>query len=470
MVKKDKKDDSKKLTSDFTDAFIEKIILNKVYTEKQYTLFFEGIFDKRWFEDDRIAAIINLIILYNKKYCNVPKLNILNEIIKKYCEKSSKEISEYTEILLECLNLKIDVDDAAIKANIEFYVKNKGVYYTILDGIEDLEKTKDVSKCIEKFEKINNITFDNDVGFDYFNQLDEHINYLINPDAKLPMGIHWLDEVTCGGLLKDGRCLAVFMAQPGLGKSLMLANLAYRWLKQDKTVVIISCEMSKDVYGRRIDALISNDNIDELHLTYKESFSKIRHFKAEHPDAKLFIKEYPPTSIKTNDIKLYIDSLISKGIKPDAIVIDYLNLVLPNYSIEGGGSYFNILQVSQNFRALSYLYNCPVITATQTNGEGINNANVGLEHISESKGTGHTGDFICALYQLADDIDAGIINGKILKNRLGGKHGKVHAFRLNEKTLMLEDEVCGDVIQLQKSETPAVTNNNEIPDDVLNDI
>jgi hypothetical protein len=54
MVKKDKKDDSKKLTSDFTDAFIEKIILNKVYTEKQYTLFFEGIFDKRWFEDDRI--------------------------------------------------------------------------------------------------------------------------------------------------------------------------------------------------------------------------------------------------------------------------------------------------------------------------------------------------------------------------------------------------------------------------------
>ena len=67
MVKKEKIDDSKKLTSDFTDSFIEKIILNKVFTEKQYTLFFEGIFDKRWFEDDRIAGIINLILLYKGK-------------------------------------------------------------------------------------------------------------------------------------------------------------------------------------------------------------------------------------------------------------------------------------------------------------------------------------------------------------------------------------------------------------------
>lgn len=468
MAKKEKIDDSKKLVSDFTDTFIEKIILNKVFTEKRYTLFFEGLFDKRWFEDDRIAAIINLILLYNKKYSNVPKLNILNELIKKYCERTSKEVSEHSTILLECLNLKIAADESSIKANIEYYVKNKGVYYTILDGIEDLEKTKDVSKCIAKFEKINSITFDTDLGFDYFNQLDEHINYLVNPDAKLPMGIRWLDEVTHGGLLKDGKCLAVFMAQAGLGKSLMLGNLAYRWLKQDKVVVIISCEMSKDVYGRRIDALISNDNIDELQITHKESFSKIRQFKADHPDARLFIKEYPPTTIKTNDIKLYIDSLISKGIKPDVIVVDYLNLLLPNYMTDGG-SYFNILQVSQNLRALSYLYNCPVVTATQSNGEGINNANIGLEHISESKGTGHTGDFICALYQLAEDIDAGIINGKILKNRLGGKHGKVHSFKLNDKTLMLEDESCGDMIETRKTEiTP--DNSSTIADDVLSTI
>jgi archaellum biogenesis ATPase FlaH len=369
---------------------------------------------------------------------------------------------------MECINLRIESNDSSIKNNVEFYVKNKSVYYTILDGIEELENTKDVSKCIEKFEKINSISFDDDVGFDYFNQLDEHIQFLINPDSKLPMGIRWLDEVTHGGLLKEGKCLAVFMAQPGLGKSLMLGNLSYRWLKQNKTVIIISCEMSKDVYGRRIDALISNDDIDELHITHKETFSKIRQFKADHPDARLFIKEYPPGAIRTNDIKIYIDTLIAKGIKPDVIVIDYLNLVLPNY-ITGEGSYFNILQVSQNFRALSYLYECPVVTATQSNGDGINNANIGLEHISESKGTGHTGDFICALYQLAEDIEAGIINGKILKNRLGGKHGKVHSFKLNEHTLMLEDEDCGDVIEIRKKEDKPIENNETFDDDdILN--
>lgn len=461
----DKKDtEVKKLTSEFTDTFIEKIILNRVFTDKKYTLFFDKFFDKRWFEDDRISTCVNLVLLYTKKYTNIPTFNILSELIKKYCEKTSKDFLEHSEILSECLNLKIESDDACIRNNIEFFIKNKGVYYTILDGIEDLEKSKDVSKCIEKFEKINNISFDDDLGFDYFNQLDEHINFLTNPDSKLPTGIKWLDEVTHGGLLKEGKCLAVFMAQPGLGKSLMLGNLAYRWLKQDKTVVIISCEMCKDVYGRRIDALISNDDIDELHITHKESFSKIRQFKAEHPNARLLIKEYPPSTIRSNDIKIYIDTLISKGIKPDVIIIDYLNLVLPNYSV-GAGSYFDVLQVSQNFRALSYLYACPVVTATQSNGEGINNANIGLEHISESKGTGHTGDFICALYQLAEDIDAGIINGKILKNRLGGKHGKVHAFKLNDKTLMLEDDDCGDIIEVRKTITEK--DNRDIPDDIL---
>jgi len=466
MAKKDTK--VEKVVSELTDSFIEKVILNKVFTDKKYTLFFDKFFDKRWFEDDRISGIVNLIISYNRKYTNVPTLNIINELIKKYCEKTSKDISEHSEVLLECLNIKIEHDDTCIRNNIEFFIKNKGVYYTILDGIEDLEKTKDVSKCIEKFEKINNISFDDDLGFDYFNELDAHIDFLINPDSKLPMGIKWLDEVTHGGLLKEGKCLAVFMAQPGLGKSLMLGNLAYRWLKQDKTIVIISCEMSKDVYGRRIDALISNDNIDELHITHKESFSKIRRFKADHPNARLFIKEYPPASARSNDIKIYIDTLISRGIRPDVIVIDYLNLVLPNYSA-GAGSYFDILQVSQNLRALSYLYECPVVTATQSNGDGINNANIGLEHISESKGTGHTGDFICALYQLPDDIDAGIINGKILKNRLGGKHGKVHSFKLNDKTLMLEDDECGDVIEVRKTES--TTDDSNIPeDDIFNDL
>lgn len=466
MPKKEQENKKEKVSCEFTDTFIEKLIVNKVFLEKKYALFFDKFYDKRWFEDDRNSTIVNLILSYNRKYNKIPTLNILNELIKKYCEKTSKDVAEHNEILLESINLKLDVDELSIRNNIEYFIKTKGAFYTILDGIEDVEKNKDVSKCIEKFEKFNSISFDDDVGFDYFNQLDDHINYLINPESKLPMGIKWLDEVTHGGLLKDGKCLAVFMAQMGLGKSLMLGNLGYRWLKQEKTVVIISCEMSKDVYGRRIDALIANDNIDELQITYKETFAKIRQFKSQHPGAKLYIKEYPPASIRTNDIKIYIDSLVVKGIKPDVIIIDYLNLVLPNYST-GAGSYFDILQVSQNFRALSYLYACPVVTATQSNGEGINNADIGLQHISESKGTGHTGDFICALYQLAEDQDAGIINGKILKNRLGGKHGKVHSFRLNDKTLMLEDDDCGEVMEVRKS------NNDigcDIPDDVLNSL
>jgi len=130
----------------------------------------------------------------------------------------------------------------------------------------------------------------------------EHWNYINNPEAKISTGWESLDEYTNGGFLKDGKMLGLFMAQAGLGKSVFLSNLAVNFLKQGLKVVVISLEMSENVYATRFDAHISKKDINKLKENESTALARIKEFYSAHPTAKLYIKEYPPRSIRPSDI------------------------------------------------------------------------------------------------------------------------------------------------------------------------
>jgi len=431
---------SKQKDTDFTNDVIEKLLLKKIYTDVSYTAIFQDIFDSRWCENDSNSILIKLIIAFYKQYERLPNQKIVSAMLMKYAEKHTN--IDYDTIIkhfIEVRSFDLDLTEDCCKENLKRFMHNRGLYFAIFDNINDIEKNKSIDKCLQRFEKIQSVTFDDNLGLDYFNDMDKHWNYMLNPEARISVGWPSLDRITYGGFLSEGRSLYIFMGQPGLGKSTVLSNITHQLLKQEKTVVVISLEMSQDVYAARFDAHISEDNINHLRQTATSSREKIQTFFKDHPNANLFIKEYPPRTIRPSDIEIYLDKLIAKGVKIDAIVIDYLNLVNPQTSRDSSNSYSDVLAVSEKLRALSYKYLAPVITATQANTEGFNNADIGMEHISESRGIAHVGDFIAALYQLDDDLENGIINMKILKNRLGGKIGKVLNFKLNPDTLVLDD-------------------------------
>jgi hypothetical protein len=124
--------------------------------------------------------------------------------------------------------------------------------------------------------------------------------------------------------------------------------------------------------------------------------------------------------------------------------------------------YQGALEVSEKLRALSYKYECPVVSAIQSNTQGMNTENIGMENISESRGIAHTADFICAAYQMPDDRENGIINVRILKNRLGGQVGKLCSFKMDDKSLVLSDISFDESI-------PDDSSNNEA-DNILKNI
>ena len=121
--------------------------------------------------------------------------------------------------------------------------------------------------------------------------------------------------------------------------------------------------------------------------------------------------------------------------------------------------YERVGDVARDLRALSAKFGRPVVTATQVNTEGYNTSNIGLENTSESKGIAHTADVVIALSQEEDDIEAGCINAKFLKNRYGKNHVR-NRLSIDYETLVIDDfdvqtgNDAGDIVD-------SVKNNND---------
>ena len=455
---------------DYTIETIEKILLKRSLTDKKYMSKVSDLFDIRWFERSKSSGIIvNLAIKYFKKYSKLPTDRTIKELIKKYCEKdSSADFNDMNSILIELSAFNINLNDECANKNLEKYITDKAMYYCISDNVQEMMKSGNVDKCLDRFYKVQKISFqDDDLGAIYFNKddMDKHWEYINNPEAKIRTGWRCLDNVTNGGFLKDGRMLALFAGQAGLGKSLFLANIATNFLKQNLSVVVISMEMSQDVYSSRFDAIISNTNINGLKYEHKTARERIENFYKEHPQANLVIKEFAPKSTRVIDIESYLEKLIESNIKIDVIVVDYLNLVLPNTRIDG--MYESIKLVAEQLRGVSYKFNAPVISATQVNRQGMNNENVDLQNISESSGQAATADFIGMIYQTPDDRNNSVLNLRICKNRFGAP-GKSLQFMLNGKTLELKDlEETQAEEETEESETDLILNNTtELSSDI----
>ena len=447
---------------DFTNDTIEKMLLKKALSDKHWLSILSNVYDslfgkiqnkefrekKSLFKNRDFSLILRLAMKYFQKYDKSPDNNVIQLLAKKYQELHPAEcidIAKINTVLSELQNANYNIGDDILNKNFKDFIRSQAMYETLSQNVEILtsengDYQKVVDKCLENFDKVQKITFDDtNLGMQYFNEaaMKEHWDFLKNPEAKIKTMWRKVDDITNGGFLKDGRMLALIMAQAGLGKSVFLSNLAVNFMKQNLSVVVISLEMSENVYAARFDAHISKKNINRLAENEEVATERIREFYQQHPKANLFIKEYPPRSVRTRDIANYLENLKNAGHHFDVIIIDYLGLVLPNRSQDS--MYKDGQMVSEELRSLSYLFKVPVISAVQCNSEGMNNATIDMQNVAESKAIVHTVDFLAVLTRTPDDRELGKINMRILKNRFGGQIGAVCSFRMDNDTLEIAD-------------------------------
>jgi replicative DNA helicase len=98
---------------------------------------------------------------------------------------------------------------------------------------------------------------------------------------------------------------------------------------------------------------------------------------------------------------------------------------------------------------MSYIFNCPIISATQLNRSGFNTDNPDLATISESVGLAATADVIVSIFQNEEDRDLGIIRLGMMKNRYGPR-GHTQPMRIDYSTLTIT-QAESDVISNEDS-------------------
>lgn len=445
-----------------------RIIAQRFMTDSNYRDMIADTYDPKIYSDvEAISVIMECQMLYHAKYKEAPNFETLKELLKRYCEK--RESVDATRVMIELDTIQKGMGEFAeevIRDSVVDFVTSRMTYHAIVDNFETIKTKKDVSQLLQQLEQVSNVALDYDLGFMYFEHIKDHIDELKRPQLKIPTGYAEMDYVLNGGLYSDGKCLALFIAPSHVGKSLMLSNLAVNMLEQNKFVVIISLEMSEFVYGSRVDAHISELNINDLPHHTDELETRVVDFSNLYPNAKLAIKEYPPNSVNCNNIRSYLERLTRKyDRKIDAIFIDYVDLLNPMYGLNRSG-WEKLIDVAKEMRALSYYFNAPVISAVQTTRDGFDTSEIGMQDTGGSIGIPQTADVMFSLYQLENDREMSIIRSKVVKNRLGGMIGEALEFKVDYNTLRIRNVDSGDS-GLSEDAADII---NDIENDAFNDI
>lgn len=410
----------------------EKIFALKMLTDEEYFSAVSDVVDPDYFRDRSIRDIFEITREYFLKHDTIPNLTE----VKNYLHTQELKDS-FKKILLMIREMDQQYNQDELMSNTERYIKERAVYKTMLDVAEKLQQGKaDTSWVLDQFEKTCNINLTTNYGLDLFNDVDRLVADINTEEPVIPTQWSWLNNLLNGGLLKNGRALYVWLGQTNVGKSIVLGNLAVQCAQQGKTVLLITLEMSEMVYAKRLSSALTKIPIKDLRSEVLTMKSALNDIKAKNSAGRIIIKEFPPSTITPSQLSAFVKKLRNKGIFPDVIVLDYLNLL---HSAQGSNSYERIKFICEQVRAMSYTYNCPIVSVTQANRSAFS-TEPELTGVSESIGLAATADFIASIYQLDEDAENGIIRMGVLKNRFGVNFGS-SAFSIDYPTLTItEDE------------------------------
>lgn len=426
--------------------YFEKVVVYKSLTDDRYLASVIDHVEPRFFTDESFKRVFTLITAFFQKRFTVPTRT---EILSFCNTPELKEDFKTTVKKIKDIDKNLNVDE--LYQNTERFLKEKSVYHTMTDVAEDCSKGNiDPASIFDKFEKCCGINLSVDTGFDFLRSYSRLVEDLKTEEPTISSGWQWLDNKLDGGFLENGRSIYIFAGETNVGKSIVLGNLACNIAKQGKTVLLVSLEMSEMVYAKRLAGNLTGIEINNLRFELPQLEDKLQSFVTNNPTSRLLIKEFPPSTITPSQLGAFIKKLEQNGVELDAIVLDYVNLM---HSPIGNNSYERVKIATEQVRALSYQFNCPILTATQLNRTGYDKADPSLDTIGESMGLAMGADAIFSVFQNEEDRDLDIIRMGVMKNRFGPNHG-TSEFTIHYPTLTISD---GDVDNIESTSSDVIS-------------
>ena len=342
------------------------------------------------FEEQSVSTLFNLTKSYYDQYSKLPTQDSLSIELDNTTGLSELVFQETKKLIA-----KVHTDSVVTGTKgqdldwmvdtTEKYVINRSCYLAVLDAhaiVTGENKNVKIDAIPDLLKEAVNISFDTEIGHDYMEDFEKRYDFYHNVLQRIPFSLSMLNHITKGGVPR--KTLTVPVAPTGVGKSVFMTDWSAYLLEAGYNVLYITLEMAEERIAERIDAKLMNVTVDDLQTLPREIFcNKINTLKKK-PLGKIIIKEYATGTFNSNHLRHVIQELkIKKGIVPDVIMVDYLNLVGSYRVTMGGGSYGYIKAVSEELRGVAMQFNCALVAPTQTSRAGQNATDFELNEVSE---------------------------------------------------------------------------------------
>ena len=390
----------------FQVKLVKQLIEDHKFSESIIT-----IMDPNYFDNEYMRLIVASLKNYYEKYETIPSYETIFNIIK---SETRREIARESAIEIvkevrdsdnkDCLHTQ----DVAIKFCKQQELKKATQRIQKILDSGDFDR---YDECEELVKQAISVGTEKDEGVDIFHAIGE----VLADDFRDPIktGLVGIDNLMGGGLSKGE--LGVILAAFGVGKTTIMTRMANTAYLLGKNVVQIFFEDNVKVIQRKHLTCFTGIELSQLGEKHDEVMQQLPKF--QNLENNLILKKMSSDGTTIPHIKQYLRKLISSGIKPDIIFLDYIDCVQPTkqfkdeYSGEGN--------VMRQFETMLSELDIAGWTAVQGNRSAIGADLVEANMMGGSIKKGQIGHFILSVAKTLEQKEIGRATLAILKSRFG---------------------------------------------------
>ena len=289
-------------------------VLSSLLTHKEFLVNIHDIISDEYFENPAQKWAIKEILKYYDKYHTTPSLDILKvELLKVDNEVLQLSIKEQ----LKLAYVTSDEDLEYVQEEFTNFCKNQQLKKALMSSV-DLLKGGDFDGIRYLIDNALKAGQDKNLGHEYIKDIEER--YRENSRETIPTPWPKIDQLLQGGLGNGD--FGLIFGNPGGGKSWSLVAIGGHAVRLGYNVLHYTLELGEEYVGKRYDAFFTKIPVNKV----DSHRDKIEEIIPQLP-GKLIIKEYPTGRASVSTIESHIAKSTSMGVKPDLVIIDYVDLL-----------------------------------------------------------------------------------------------------------------------------------------------
>jgi len=387
-------------------------LIKSIIEDKKFGDVIIDVLESKYFDNNSFKFIMENIKELHLSYNKVPNYETLAQKIMS--EGGNKDVNRPHIDTLESIK-NLEKNDEFVKDKSLNFCRQQNLKkeLKVIQSIIENGEFESYNKIEQKIQKALQVGIMNDTVVDVFHNIDD----ALEKDYRLPIrtGIVGLDNVLKGGLGRGE--LGVVLAPTGTGKTTLMTKFANTAYNDGFNVLQIFFEDNEAQIKRKHYTIWSGIAPDDQPEFKEEVLSAVRE-QQERSTGSLKLSKLPSDNITISEIKSKIRKMISEGFKPDLVLIDYVDCISPERSVDGE-EWKGEGSIMRSLESMTSEFNIAIWTATQGNRGSISSEVVTGDQMGGSIKKAQIAHIILSIGKTLEQKESNLATLTLLKSRVG---------------------------------------------------